>query len=126
MSKQCENPNKMSSDKPINNESSDADSNRTEPEPIDPTLDVTSELFDPLKALYSETVHIPVKNAKVFDNISIFESYMARKVSAKGTAASKSSTSKASTSKAENPFERRFLPHQSTFFCGLHPLQFEN
>lgn len=115
----------MSSDMPTKKESTDdtANSNRTEPEePVDPTLDVTSEFFDPLKALYSNTIHIPFKNAKIFDNVSIFEATLARKTTSKGSAASNLSTNKPSTSKAqttENPFQRRFLPHQSRFICGV-------
>lgn len=112
----------MSSEKPIKSESIDdkPDSDRTESEePVDPTLDLTSELFDPLKALYSNTIHIPAKKSKLFDNVSIFESTLARKARSKENPASNSSKNQPSTSQAhtaENPFKRRFLPHQSRFF----------
>lgn len=36
-------------------------------------LDITSEKFNPLKALYSEKLKQSQKNVKRFDNLSIFE-----------------------------------------------------
>ncbi|KAH0564373.1 hypothetical protein KQX54_011712 [Cotesia glomerata] len=42
----------------------------------DESLDPTSELFDPLKALYSDKTKVPVKNAPIFDNITKFESVL--------------------------------------------------
>lgn len=117
----------MSSDKPEKTEPTDDEVNSSgaEPdEPLDPTLDVTSKQFDPLKALYSKTKHIPVKNAKIYDNISKLQSFLARKASSTETVVLlASSTSKPSTSKAatdaDNPFKRRFLPHQSKLLCFL-------
>lgn len=42
----------------------------------DETLDPTSQLFDPLKALYSDKTKIPVKKAPIYDNITKFESVL--------------------------------------------------
>lgn len=107
-----------------------ADENKSEAE-IDPTLDITSELFDPLKALYAENVIIPYKNAKVYDNISKYESSVLRpksKTSGNEATTSNQSTnsilSNARTSTAklnkfgasDEPVVRRFLPHQRKAF----------
>lgn len=102
---------------------------------IDPSLDVTSEHFDPLKALYSENVYIPYKNAKVYDNISKFESLVLRPMW-KTTSENEATTSKQSTnsstsissntqtntakankySASDETVVRRFLPHQRKAF----------
>ncbi|CAD6222151.1 GSCOCG00000763001-RA-CDS [Cotesia congregata] len=42
----------------------------------DESVDPTSELFDPLKALYSDKTKVPVKKAPVYDNITKFESVL--------------------------------------------------
>lgn len=108
----------MSSDKLQTNEV-ESDRTNTEEETVDSALDVTSEFFDPLKALYSKSIHIPVKNAKLYDNVSKFESALLKKAIVKkggdpdASSVHKPSTSKAFRPNAENPFERRFLPHQS-------------
>lgn len=39
-------------------------------------LDVTSEKFDPLLALYSTTVPLPYPNVKCFNNIAEYESFL--------------------------------------------------
>lgn len=44
----------------------------------DEELDVTSSKFNPLKALYSKKVKIPIENACRFDNVSIFLSRLDR------------------------------------------------
>lgn len=44
----------------------------------DEELDVTSSKFNPLKALYSKKVKIPIENARRFDNVSIFLSRLDR------------------------------------------------
>lgn len=38
----------------------------------DDELDITSENFNPLKALYSEQLKLPVKNVKRLDNLAVF------------------------------------------------------
>lgn len=103
---------------------------REKAEPIDTSLDITSEHFDPLKALYSENLVIPYKNAKVYDNISKYESATTPQI----RTTSQDSTSQRTTNPtltlpdtqtnkvkrnrfAENrgenePIVRRFLPHQ--------------
>lgn len=74
----------------------------------DPTLDISSEQFDPLKALYADNVRLPYENAKMFDNVSRFESYL----NAAGSTAKKDGTQPPPA--ADPPvFQRRFLPHQS-------------
>jgi hypothetical protein len=45
---------------------------KSEDESDDAELDLTSETFNPLKALYSTDVKLPVKNVKRFDNLAIF------------------------------------------------------
>lgn len=109
-----------------------SDSKASENE-IDPTVDIASEHFDPLKALYSENVRIPYKNAKVYDNVSQYESKVLRPKT--NTAENEASTSIQSTSSAaipsnvrtdsmkakkfsvsDEPVVRRFLPHQRKAF----------
>jgi len=40
----------------------------------DDELDITSENFNPLKALYSSDMKLPVKNVKRLDNLAVFMS----------------------------------------------------
>lgn len=42
----------------------------------DESLDVTSERFDPLKALYSSKMQLPSSNAPIYDNVTKFENVM--------------------------------------------------
>lgn len=52
---------------------SDEKSENNEKSPVnEEELDVTSEKFNPLKALYSKDVKLPVKNVKQLDNLGIF------------------------------------------------------
>lgn len=46
---------------------------------IDPELDIRSERFNPLKALYSPDIPVSIENAKIYDNISQFESNVIKK-----------------------------------------------
>jgi len=43
---------------------------KSESSSSDETLDVTSEKFDPLKAIYSEKIKVPFPEAKSFDNLA--------------------------------------------------------
>ncbi|KAL4631265.1 U7 snRNA-associated Sm-like protein LSm11 isoform X1 [Arapaima gigas] len=43
---------------------------------IDSKLDVSSDQFDPLLALYSPEVHLPYPNVRCFNNISEYESFL--------------------------------------------------
>lgn len=121
----------MSTDKPSHSSASSTSSSGTKvPTDSDPTLDITSEKFDPLKALYASKVVLPVRNAKVYDNVGKYESVVIAKRIPDGKKQSKSADigknddgaasnkkgegSKAPT-KAENPFQRKFLPHQSIY-----------
>lgn len=45
---------------------------------IDPELDVRSERFNPLKALYSPDTPVPLKDVKIYDNVAQFESIVMR------------------------------------------------
>ncbi|KAJ6641993.1 U7 snRNA-associated Sm-like protein LSm11 [Pseudolycoriella hygida] len=94
-----------------------------EKEEVDPALDITSTHFDPLKALYAENTYIRYKNARVYDNLSQFESAMKGKNNNnKKPTSSDQPSSSAQVSKTQtNPFKaststepivRRFLPHQ--------------
>lgn len=51
---------------------SEKEGNCEKPEENDEELDITSEKFNPLKALYSKDLVIPVKNAKKLDNLGSF------------------------------------------------------
>lgn len=44
----------------------------------DPELDIRSEFFNPLKALYSPDTPIPVKDAPIYNNVAEFESMLRR------------------------------------------------
>lgn len=92
---------------------------------IDPSIDITSEHFDPLKALYSENVNCKYKNAKVYDNISQFESLVMRSKKTGNEATTSTSilsNTRTNTSKvnkfsaSDEPVIRRFLPHQRKTF----------
>ncbi|XP_026464241.1 U7 snRNA-associated Sm-like protein LSm11 [Ctenocephalides felis] len=82
--------------------------------PYDPALDVTSKHFDPLKALRSDDVILPVPNARAFDNIAKFESMYKKFDFTKMSI----SEVKSKPVKKEEPSNisfasvRRFLPHQ--------------
>lgn len=86
--------------------------------PLPPEIDLRSELFDPLKALYADEKYFRFKNVKVYDNIAQFESAM------KGNIVGKPKQGAASTSKSQSDHTvtdatrvRRFLPHQG--LCGI-------
>lgn len=91
------------------------------PPPTDPRLNITSEQFDPLFALYSKTMRLPFPKATLFDNLSKIEARykeagtFEKRFKLKSELSTKASTSKqqdGETSNFEAP-ERRFLPHQS-------------
>lgn len=46
---------------------------------IDPELDIRSEHFNPLRALYAPEIFIPVKNPPLYNNLAHFESAMKRR-----------------------------------------------
>lgn len=43
---------------------------------VDPELDIKSAHFNPLKALYASSVHVPVENVPIYNNIAHYESAM--------------------------------------------------
>lgn len=55
-------------------------SSKDEPqsECIDPELDIRSEHFNPLKALYAPEIDIPIQNAQLFNNLAHYESALKR------------------------------------------------
>lgn len=60
---------------PVSEHKPEADSKTGEEEAAD-KLDVCSDKFDPLLALYSPTVKIPFPNIKCFNNVSEYESFL--------------------------------------------------
>ncbi|KAG5678080.1 hypothetical protein PVAND_007782 [Polypedilum vanderplanki] len=54
------------------NSSKEKTEDKSKSDSNDEELDLTSENFNPLKALYSKNVKLPVKNVKRFDNLAIF------------------------------------------------------
>lgn len=71
----------MSSDSDKSNEPPPAKPETDTKVAVDPELDVTSDKFNPLKALTSAEFVLPVKKAKVFDNVAVFESFWKRSLS---------------------------------------------
>ena len=53
-------------------------------EDVPPDLDVMSPNFDPLKALYSSTVVLPVPSATCFNNLGEYESFTTGRGRGKG------------------------------------------
>lgn len=45
---------------------------------IDPELDIRSEYFNPIKALYAPEIKIPVQNPRLYNNVAQYESAMKR------------------------------------------------
>lgn len=79
----------------------------------DSALDFYSDKFDPLKALYTPDLKPPVVDARLYDNLSLYES--ARKqtsADADGGKTKSQQKSKQSKQSDEAPFERNWLPHQ--------------
>ncbi|XP_044259535.1 U7 snRNA-associated Sm-like protein LSm11 [Tribolium madens] len=70
-----------------------------------PKLDFFSEQFDPLLALRTPNVAIPIPEAKTYDNIHIFKSVLEGKPQAPAK-------SKKTEVPQTAPIERRWLPHQ--------------
>lgn len=100
----------------------------------DPTLDVLSDKFDPLKAAFSKDFVMPAKNIPVYDNMKMIQAEFKRM----GSIEMKLERSKprAGTSARPNrneptktldefglPIGRRFLPHQGLFFFYLCKLK---
>lgn len=71
----------MGSDSGDSNEAQPAKPKTDKKVAVDPELDVTSDKFNPLKALTSPNFVLPVKKAKVFDNVAVFESFWRRSLS---------------------------------------------
>lgn len=84
-------------------------SNIQQAEDYDPSLDFSSELFDPLKALRTPGLIPPISDAKPYDNIAKYKTVYSDK--------SQTITVKAGTSKSEptETYQRKWLPHQRKF-----------
>lgn len=52
-------------------------------ENIDPELDIRSELFNPIKALLSPEIQIPIKDAPLYNNVAHYESAMRKQQTGK-------------------------------------------
>lgn len=94
------------------------DVNKDDSPDYDAKLDFFSAEFDPLKALQAEGLNIPVTGAKIYDNISQYESKCIL-----GRNTQRKPEQKAGTSK-EATIERRFEPHQcKLLYCFLIAMQ---
>lgn len=93
----------------------------------DPTLDIESDKFDPLKAVFSKEFVMPVKNIPVFDNMNMIQSEFKKLGSIEMKL--ERNKSRPSTSARTNrnepittvdefglPVGRKFLPHQGLLF----------
>ncbi|RZC38091.1 U7 snRNA-associated Sm-like protein LSm11 [Asbolus verrucosus] len=87
-------------------ETSDVRDDKKSPEnqEYNPKLDFFSEHFDPLLALKTPNVVVPVPNAKTYDNIHIYKS--AQEVRPQREPKKKAQVAQ------DAPIERRWLPHQ--------------
>lgn len=93
----------------------------------DPTLDIESDKFDPLKAVFSKEFVMPVKSVPVFDNINMIQSEFKRLGSIemkldrnKPKAGTSSRPNRNEPTKTVDefglPIGRKFLPHQGLLF----------
>lgn len=100
----------------------------------DPTLDILSDKFDPLKAAFSKDFVMPAKSFSVFDNMKMIqaefkrmgsiEMKLERNKSRAGTSARPNRNEPTETvDELGLPVGRRFLPHQGLFFFILLYLQ---
>lgn len=87
------------------------------PRTSDSALDITSEHFDPLRALYASNIIVPVRNAPLFDNVSKYESAVTADEKRKSNPST--SAKSGTTATSENPFKRKFLPHQCKTFTHM-------
>lgn len=72
----------MSESKELASTSSDTKSDDLQSQVTDPELDIRSEYFNPLKALLSPELHMPIKDAPMYNNIAHYESTMKRQQAA--------------------------------------------
>lgn len=63
------------------------DDERTEYE-IDPELDIRSEYFNPLKALYAPEIQYPIANPRLYNNVAQYEAAMKREGSSDNSVSS--------------------------------------
>lgn len=66
----------MSDPKEFPSTSNDTKSDDSQAQVSDPELDIRSEYFNPLKALLSPELHMPIKDAPMYNNIAHYESVM--------------------------------------------------
>ncbi|XP_055314888.1 U7 snRNA-associated Sm-like protein LSm11 [Sitodiplosis mosellana] len=83
-------------------------------ENIDPELDIRSDLFNPLKALLSPEIQIPIKDAPQYNNVAQYESAMRRQQTGETTTKQHAAPKMPSKSYRQEIelHKRRFLPHQ--------------
>lgn len=68
----------MSDSKEFPSTSNDTKSDDLQSQVSDPELDIRSEYFNPLKALLSPELHMPIRDAPMYNNIAHYESVMRR------------------------------------------------
>lgn len=99
--------------------------------PSDPELDVRSEQFNPLKALYSDQMFSPYKKVPLYDNLAMFEAAMRKQEINEQNAARRQAGAQQSSEEASagpsgsassrwlkdelDVVARRFQPHQGSF-----------
>lgn len=96
---------------------------------IDPELDIRSEKFNPLKALYTPYPLIPYPDVRLHDNIASFEASVKKralvqsehnvKINEKRRHNTHPSTSSSYEKEELTLATRRFLPHQGKGVCAF-------
>lgn len=105
----------------------DTPSNSGESSTVDPELDIASDKFSPMRALKSPSFTLPVKNAKIFDNVAKFETHWKR-LNEKEDETAKQGTRNDSKKRQIEQMSgnvRRFQPHQGSQLltpCNLSAL----
>ncbi|XP_031640081.1 U7 snRNA-associated Sm-like protein LSm11 [Contarinia nasturtii] len=96
-------------------EMSSSSSDEMKIENIDPELDIRSEFFNPLKALLSPEIQIPIKDAPQYNNVAQYESEMRKQESGGPSSTKQHAAPKIPPISYRQEIElhkRRFLPHQ--------------
>lgn len=93
------------------------------PPEIDPELDIRSKQFNPLKALYAQRVPQIVENARVYDNLALFEPIFKREFS-RHPKKEEAPAQKRSATTSKVSFERlEHLPTTRRFTAEQQPIQ---
>ncbi|KAI4486499.1 hypothetical protein M0804_005869 [Polistes exclamans] len=73
----------------------------------DESIDITSDKFDPIKAIYSKKIRLPSTSAPLYDNVSMYESRMKNLNRVK-----KSQTGSDDVAKAKEYTKQRLISNQ--------------